>query len=102
MVFFRIPLGGGHWVFGFTVLVIFEIGFSVFLSEERSDELIEIANRGWPLNTGRYVRTTVTVAIFRCGIKGQRFKVCEFAILIIMFGGFQILSNFHCSFSVFT
>ena len=52
MVFFRIPLGGGHWVFGFTVLVIFEIGFSVFLSEERSDELIEIANRGWPLNTG--------------------------------------------------
>ena len=50
------------------------------MKEERSDELIEIANREWPL-------TYVRVAIFRCGIKGQGFKVCEFAILIIMFGG---------------
>ena len=35
--------------------------------------------------------TYVRVAIFRCGIKGQEFKVCEFAILII---GFSVLSNF--------
>ena len=46
--------------------------------------------------------TSVRVAIFRCGIKGQGFKVCEFAILIIMFGGFSVLSNFYCAFSVFT
>ena len=43
--------------------------------------------------------TYVRVAIFRCGIKGQEFKVCEFAILII---GFSVLSNFYCGFSVFT
>ena len=65
------------------------------MKEERSDELIEIANRGRPLQGVTYVR----VAIFRCGIKGQEFKVCEFAILIITFGGCSVLSNFYCGFS---
>ena len=53
------------------------------MKEQRSDELIEIANGGRPLNK-YWTVTYVRVAIFRCGIKGQEFKVCEFAILIII------------------
>ena len=67
------------------------------MKEEISDELIEIAYRGWPLNTGP-LHTYVCV----CSIKGQGLKVCELAILIIMFGGFSVFSNFYCGFSVFT
>ena len=49
---------------------------------------------------GRTV-TYVCVAIFHCGIKGQGFTVCEFAILIIMFSVFSDFKQFVLQFFSF-
>ena len=70
----------------------------VALKWKEKDELIEIGNRGWPLNTGPLFIGS-SVAIFHFGIKGQGFKDSEFTILIWLCSAvFRFWATFYCAF----
>ena len=98
---FLIFLCSEKWKLNINLIFIFQFLKKWKLNTDFPFFIFQLSEKMNDPNIHAFV-TSVRVAIFRCGIKGQGFKVCEFAILIIMFGGFSVLSNFYCAFSVFT